>query len=207
MNNIQRKEKDFQKRKSTETKQTFFSRITNTFNRSSKLNFAGRKRFLAIFHREKDKLQDKELESFFIEVESIFFDKHLKLTVGSIREKYQITGRASQKDFYRICEGENITVVNSLPDSRAKALEKYGCYFIVPDLEEKYFLSFDEQLKGKERLECQFQLLGNHFLHRAELPTASQAFDNSETNHTQKEEAQLFAIYFVDFKRVEVENA
>ncbi|MDQ3712215.1 MAG: hypothetical protein M3388_08365, partial [Acidobacteriota bacterium] len=93
----------------------------------------------------------------------------------------------------------------SLPDSRAKALKKYGCYFIVP--ENQFFLSFDEQLKGKERLECQFKMLGNHFLHRGELPTANQTFDESETNNTQNEEATLFAIYFLDMKPTEVKNA
>ena len=94
-------------------------------------------------------MHDKELKSFIIQVEGIFFDKHLKLVVASVPEKYQIKGRPTQRDFYRICKGEKITVVNSLPEPETKKI-KVGCYFIIPDLEEKYFLNFDETLKGKE---------------------------------------------------------
>ncbi len=157
----------------------------------------GRKRILQILNRERCNEKDRELKSFVIEVESIFFGKHLKLTVGSIREKYQIIGRPSQKDFYRICEDENITVVNSLSDPAAKKI-KVPCVFKSRDFEGEFFLNFDESLKGRELLRCQFHLLGYYFLHRNELPPAAkQELLAPEIIKSKQEEATLFAIHFL----------
>ncbi len=205
MNNIQTNEKSSQKKKSAETKRTFLTGITNTFKRFCLLDFDRRKIILAIVHREMNSEQDKELKSLLVQLESIFLDKHLKLVVALVREKYNLSGKVTEKDFYRICEGENITVVNSSPDPHAKKL-KAGCVFTSSELEGEFFLNFDKRLKGKEKLRCQFHLLGKHFLHRQELPSAEQVFDKSETNKTQQEEAVLFALYFLDTIPAEVKN-
>ncbi len=197
MNNIQTNEKSSQKKKSVEIETTFATQVLNIFRKFNLLDLAGRKKILEMFRRERDGLQDKELRSLASQFESILFERHLKLVIASIREKYNLAGKITEKDFYRICEGENITVVNSSPDPHAKKL-KAGCVFTSSELEGEFFLNFDKRLKGKEKLRCQFHLLGNHFLHRHELPSTEQVFGKSETNHTQQTEASLFALYFLD---------
>ncbi|MCA1625892.1 MAG: hypothetical protein LC768_08360 [Acidobacteria bacterium] len=175
----------------TEEFLAFAIRLKNTFQQFSNQDFNGRKRVLEAIRREINNEQDEELKDCAIQFESILFGKHLKLVIASVREKYNLFGKITEKDFYRICEGENITIVNSLSQPEAKKI-KVGCYFTSRDLEGKFFLNFDERLKGEEKLKGQFHLLGNHFLHRKELPFGKQVFDDSETDGKQKE-AELFA--------------
>ncbi|CAN5852962.1 MAG: hypothetical protein H0X49_14760 [Acidobacteria bacterium] len=76
---------------------------------------------MAIFHREKDKLHNKELKSLVLQLEGIFFDKHLKLVAAeSRRDGGQIASRAVE-------DGIDLLVLASiLGHSNLKMVMRYA---------------------------------------------------------------------------------
>ncbi len=169
------------------------------FLRFGKSDFEKRRKTLNIIRELRKDSIDQDWINVNVMLETPFLDKHIKLTIQEVREKYGITQKPTAADFRRICEGERILIVNDVPNKKTEILERYPLYVNAPL--GQTFLAFDGRLKGKELLRSQFQLLGNHFLHQDEMPPMAEAFDECEKIYnTRREEAMQFAIQFVDTK-------
>lgn len=94
------------------------------------------------------------------------YQGRVKIIMQTVREKYGITGKFTDADFYRICEGEGIILLNS-DEARALKLETQGLYFPHPSGER--FIYLRSFFSKKLNLQVATHELGHHFLGHAEL--------------------------------------
>ncbi len=181
-----------------------YDKCMNVVRKFIQSPFDKRRHVLNLLKDEIADLNNAEIKDLAIEMRGVFLEKHIKLTVAEVREKYGITKKPTAADFRKICEGEGITLVNDSTEPQTKVLEKYPCYFQTS--KDGIFIAFDGNLKGKDLLHQQFQLLGNHFLHRDDLPPVNNFDEILAFDNVRRYEAIGFALQFVDTKP-EVKNA
>ena len=112
MKNISRNESEFQNSDSEQ--------LVHLFNKFRGASFQNRIRGLNRLTEALTNETDAEIKDLIIKIKTCLLDKHIKLVVAEIRKKYAVKGRPNEKDFYRICEAERITVVNSLAEPAAR---------------------------------------------------------------------------------------
>jgi Zn-dependent peptidase ImmA (M78 family) len=102
--------------------------------------------------------------------------------ISKLRMRYKVTGRPfNGRDFYRICRGEDIGVIDS-PD-------RFSFLMRMPAGEK--FIVLPKRKRGRERLHAMYHELGHYFLlHAAERPEI--AFGRAE-NNPHEIEADQFA--------------
>ncbi len=121
------------------------------------------------------------------------YRRAVKQVLDRVRQKYHIGGKFTTGDFYRICEGENIELLNN---EFGKALHNvkplYGMFFTFRDGKKLVYLRSFFNRNHRLCMKSAMHELGHYFLGHKGF-TAKMVADGNLSNPQDEKEANLFA--------------
>lgn len=118
----------------------------------------------------------------------------VKQAINYVREKYQIRGKFTAADFYRICEAENIRLLNC-EKSRALPQPKniYGAIFTFHTGEPFIYLRSFFNRNRRICMKTAMHELGHYFLKHSGFIAAKMIIDGKIRGEQNEREAEYFA--------------